>query len=78
MSDLIDRIIIDPEICNGKPIIRGMRITVKTIMEYIAAGESFENILKAYPALTKEDISAAIDFTTRLLDKSNYTRAETT
>lgn len=78
MSELIDRITLDPEICNGKPTIRGMRITVKTIMEYIAAGESFDNILNAYPALTIEDIKAALDFTTRLLDKSNYTRAETT
>ena len=53
MSEITERIIIDPEICNGKPTIRGMRITVKTIMEYIAAGESFENILKAYPILKR-------------------------
>lgn len=76
MSGITERITINPEVCNGKPTIRGMRITVKTIMEYIAAGESFENILQAYPVLTKEDIKAAVEFTTRLLDKTNSARVE--
>jgi len=43
--NLLERITVNPDICNGKPTIRGMRITVKTILEYIAAGESVENIL---------------------------------
>lgn len=77
MSGITERIIIDPEICNGKPTIRGMRITVKTIMEYIAAGESFENILKAYPILKREDIKAAVEFTTLLLDKTNSIKVAT-
>ena len=51
MEDLIKRITIGPNICNGKPIIRGMRITVSTILEYLAAGQTVENILKAYPIL---------------------------
>lgn len=76
MSEITERITINPEICNGKPTIRGMRVTVKSIMEYIAAGESFENILKAYPVLTKEDIKAAVEFTTLLLNKTNSARIE--
>ena len=77
MSGIAEIITINPEICNGKPTIRGMRITVKTIMEYIAAGDSFENILQAYPVLTRDDIKAAVEFTTLLLDKTNTGRIET-
>lgn len=74
MSNLLDRITINPEICNGKPILRGMRITVSTILEYLAAGESTENILEAYPVLEKEDILACLEFAKKIADKSilNY------
>ncbi|MEO8148947.1 MAG: DUF433 domain-containing protein [Bacteroidia bacterium] len=61
-SELLKRITIVPDVCNGKPTIRGMRITVKTILEFIAAGESTENILAAYPFLEKEDINASLVF----------------
>lgn len=70
MKSFIDNITINPEICNGKPTIRGMRITVKTILEFLAAGESVENILKAYPVLKKEDISAALQYASAILDKN--------
>jgi len=60
-----ERIVADPNICNGKPIIRGMRITVSTILEYLAAGESVENILQAYPILEPEDIKACLEFAKR-------------
>ncbi|MBS3808400.1 MAG: DUF433 domain-containing protein [Bacteroidales bacterium] len=66
----MERITIDPAICNGKPTIRGMRIAVKTILEYIAAGETFDNILAAYPVLEKEDITACLEFASRLADHS--------
>jgi len=62
------RITMNPEICNGKPTIRGMRITVKTVLEYIAAGESVENILKAYPVLEKEDIKECLVFASQIAD----------
>lgn len=64
----MNRITINPDICNGKPTIRGMRITVKTILEYLAAGETSENILNAYPILEKEDISACLEFASKLAD----------
>lgn len=74
MEDLIKRITLDPNICNGKPIIRGMRITVTTILEYLAAGETTEKILEAYPSLEKDDIIACLEYAKRVADKTiiNY------
>ena len=70
MKSYLNRITITPDICNGKPTIRGMRITVKTILEYLAADESIENILEAYPALEKEDISAALQYASAIMEKN--------
>lgn len=70
MESLVSRITINPQVCNGKPVIRGMRITVTTILEYLAAGESIENILQAYPILEKEDINACLEFAKNITDKS--------
>jgi uncharacterized protein (DUF433 family) len=53
-----DRITIDPEICNGRPVVRGTRIAVQTILEFLGAGDSVEDILEEYPALTREDVQA--------------------
>ena len=65
---LLNRITIVPDVCNGKPTIRGMRITVKTILEYLAAGETVENILDAYPYLEREDIQASLEYAALLAD----------
>jgi uncharacterized protein (DUF433 family) len=65
---LTHRITINPEICNGRPIVSGKRITVKTILEYIAAGETVENILNAYPVLEADDIKAALQFVVEVMD----------
>lgn len=73
MKSLIERITISPEICNGKPTIRGLRITVSTILEYLSAGETVENILKAYPMLEEEDIKACLEFAKVVTDKSFIT-----
>jgi uncharacterized protein (DUF433 family) len=66
--NLTERITVNPEICNGKPTLRGKRITVKTVLEYIAAGETVENILKAYPVLEEDDIKAALQFAVQVMD----------
>ena len=58
----MSRITIDPAICNGKPVIREMRITVQTVLEYLSAGESYEEILKQFPMLEPEDVSACLAF----------------
>lgn len=73
MEKLSDRITTNPEICNGKPIIRGMRITVSTVLELLAAEETIENILDAYPFLEKEDILACLEYAKRITDKSIIT-----
>ena len=69
MENLIDRITIDENICNGKPTIRGKRITVQTILEYLSAGESESEILKQYPSLEPEDIKACIRFASELMKR---------
>ncbi len=58
----------DPKIMMGKPVIAGTRITVQLILEKLAAGESVDQILKAYPQLTKESIRAALDFAAKALN----------
>ena len=55
-------IVSDPAILMGKPVISGTRITVELILEKLAAGETVEQILQAYPRLTREGISAALAF----------------
>jgi len=54
------RIICDPKICGGKPVIRGTRIMVKNILGMVAGGYSKQRILKAYPELKAQDVSAAL------------------
>ena len=60
-------ITIDADLCNGKPTIRGQRITVQTILEFLSAGESHKEILRQYPTLTDEDIRACLSFATQLM-----------
>jgi len=61
------RINIDPDICNGRPIIANTRITVQTIMEFLGAGDSIEAILEEYPSLKQEDIYACIQFAAKFM-----------
>jgi uncharacterized protein (DUF433 family) len=62
MAELLDRITLDPEIRSGKPAIRGTRITVADILEYLAGGMSHEEILADFPSLEEADIRAALTF----------------
>jgi len=62
MNELLKRISVDPNICFGKPCIRGTRIWVSLILDFLANGMSIEEILKEYPHLTEEDIRAAIAY----------------
>jgi uncharacterized protein (DUF433 family) len=63
---LVERISIDPEICHGKPCIRGLRYPVEMILELLSAGMTIEEILADYEDLEREDILAALAFATRL------------
>ena len=56
----INRISISPDICNGRPVITGTRITVQTILEFLGAGDTIDEVLEEYPTLTTEDIYACI------------------
>jgi uncharacterized protein (DUF433 family) len=56
----------DPEICHGKPTIRGLRYSVETILELLSSGMTTEEILADYEDLEREDILAALDFARRL------------
>ena len=57
-----ERITVDPAVCTGKPCIRGMRMTVGDVLEYLAGGMSEDEILYDFPYLTKEDIRACLAF----------------
>jgi uncharacterized protein (DUF433 family) len=72
MEYIADRITIDNKLCNGKPTIRGLRITVQTILEFLGAGETKDELLKQYPSLEMEDIDACLKFASALMNR-NYT-----
>ena len=61
-EDLLKRITIDPEVCHGKPTIRGMRYPVDSILEYLAAGDSIEDLLTEFKDLEREDILACFAY----------------
>lgn len=61
-EELLDRISINPNICFGKPCIRGHRIWVSLILDLLAAGMTVEEVLDDYPGLTREDIQACIAY----------------
>jgi uncharacterized protein (DUF433 family) len=62
MTNAIERITFNPAVMGGKPTIRGMRVTVGTIIGLLAAGHSHQEILDAYPYLEQEDIAAALAY----------------
>ena len=68
MSDPSQRISIDPEVCGGRPCIRGLRIRVKDILDMLAGGATRQEILADYPYLEDEDITAALEYASRATD----------
>ncbi|HEY5962276.1 MAG TPA: DUF433 domain-containing protein, partial [Polyangiaceae bacterium] len=65
-TELLQRISIDTKICGGRPCIRGHRIWVSLILDYLASGTSEEEILREYPQLTREDIQACLAYGSEL------------
>ena len=57
-----DRIVRDPQICGGEPVFRGTRVTLRTVLASLAAGDSADEILADFPSLKIEDVQAAIEF----------------
>ena len=62
MTSPLDRIAIDPNVCFGKPCIKGTRIWVSLLLDFLANGDTEADLLNAYPQLTHEDILAAIAY----------------
>jgi len=67
-TDLLKRITVEPGKCGGKPCIRGQRIRVSDILDLLAAGASFEEILRDYAFLERDDIVAALAYAARQTD----------
>jgi uncharacterized protein (DUF433 family) len=62
------RICIDPAVCHGKPVIRGSRVLVSTVLGALAGGDSVDAILADYPTISREDVAAALEFASNLSD----------
>ena len=65
LSTSVDGITIDPAICHGKPIIRGMRWPVQNLLELLTGGMTADEIISDHPELEREDIQAALEFAAR-------------
>jgi uncharacterized protein (DUF433 family) len=61
-SSYAERIIRDPQICGGEAVLRGTRVTLRTVLASLADGDSVEDILKDFPSLTPDDVRAVIAF----------------
>ena len=57
-----ERIVVDPNICGGEPTVRGTRIPVHVVLSHLAAGDTSDTILRQFPRLTAEDISACLGY----------------
>ena len=62
-------IVVDPNICSGKPCIRGTRIMVTNILGMMAGGYSVRRVVESYPELTKADVSAALEYASQIIDE---------
>ena len=62
MSDLLERITIDPDICHGRPTLRGLRYTVEMVLELLSSGMSIDEVLADYEDLERDDIRAALAY----------------
>jgi uncharacterized protein (DUF433 family) len=72
-NKLLNRITINPEICHGKPTIRGLRYPVSSMLELMASGMSMEELIADYPDLEKDDFLACLEYAAKLIDvKSIY------
>jgi len=61
-----DRIEIRPDVCHGKPVVKGTRVLVSTLLGALAGGDSFEVLLEDYPSISREDIVAVLEFASEL------------
>lgn len=69
MNNYLDRITIQPTQLDGKPCIRGLRISVQTVLEFLSAGDTADEIIEQYPLLNKEDSSACLQYAAKISGK---------
>lgn len=62
-----DEIKVNPDVCNGRPVVRGTRIAVESVLGMLAAGDSIDEVLGAYPSLKREQVLACLDHAARLM-----------
>lgn len=55
-----------PDVCNGKPVVRGTRISVQTVLSHLSAGDSIADVLDAFPSLTEDDVRACLAYAARI------------
>jgi uncharacterized protein (DUF433 family) len=73
--EYLERITIDPEICHGKPCIRGMRWPVEVILDMVSSEMTFEEILEDHPELEREDIIASLNYAKLLVSGKSFKQA---
>ena len=64
----MERIELNPEVCNGKPVVRGTRISVQTVLSFLSAGDSIDDVLAGYPQLQRDDVLSCLEYARRLSD----------
>jgi len=69
---ILRRIVFDPKVMVGKPVIKGTRLTVEYVLGLLAQGATYEEIVKEYPGLTPEDIQACLLFATKSLESTDF------
>jgi uncharacterized protein (DUF433 family) len=67
MADWEDRIVLDPEILAGKPVIKGTRLSVELVLDLLANGVSIDEILENYPQISREDVLACVAYASEIL-----------
>lgn len=67
-----EHIVVDPDVLVGKPIVKGTRISVELLLDRFADGWSYDDVLEAYPHLTREQVQAAVTFASELFKEEKY------
>ncbi len=71
-KQMLERIVIDPQVMGGKPVIRGTRLTVEYILGLLAQGATVDEIVEEYKGITPEDIQACLLFATKSLESTSF------
>ena len=72
-QSLLSRITINPDICHGKPTIRGLRYTVQSMLEYLASGMTFDELLEEFHDLEEDDLKACLAFAAKITEIKSVT-----